>query len=160
MSYSDKFVMAAVAAVIEDEAGRVLLCQQPGGHQFWGLPGGKIKPGESPIHAVIRDVREETGSETEITGLIGLYTLTGDGCGEDMPDLLVHVFRGRLSTPDVALNHPGRVARLAWHDRGALPTPLTATTRTAIADAAAGRAGLVSSIQRDPLTEPVVAAVS
>ena len=160
MSYSDKFVMAAVAAVIEDEAGRVLLCQQQGGRQFWGLPGGKIKPGESPIHAVIRDVREETGSETEITGLVGLYTLPGDGCGEAMPALLVHVFRGRLSTPDVALNHPGRVARLAWHDRDALPAPLTATTRTAIADATAGRAGLVSSVQRDALEAPVAIAAS
>src|SRR5262245_26576213 len=147
--YSDTFVMAAVAAVIEDEAGRVLLCQQQGGHRFWGLPGGKIKPGESPTHAVVRDVREETGSETEIVDLVGLYTVTGDGCGEDMPDLQVHVFRGRLATADVNLNHPGRVACLAWHDPGALPEPLTATTRTAIADATAGRAGLVTSLQRD-----------
>ena len=40
MSYE---VTSAVAAIIEDAAGRVLLCQQAGGHQLWGLPGGRVR---------------------------------------------------------------------------------------------------------------------
>jgi ADP-ribose pyrophosphatase YjhB (NUDIX family) len=44
MSYSTlsngSKVTSAVAAVIEDAAGRVLLCRQAGGHRLWGLPGG------------------------------------------------------------------------------------------------------------------------
>ena len=43
------------------------------GPPLWGLPGGKIRNGESPIHAVIRDVREETGTEIEIVDLVGIY---------------------------------------------------------------------------------------
>src|SRR5689334_9861568 len=112
MSYLDKgsgtTVMSAVAAVIQDDAGRVLLCQQQGGHRLWGLPGGKIRPAESPIHAAVRDIREETGTETEISDIVGMYQLTGDGCGEDMPDLLVYVFRGHLETGEIAVNAPGR----------------------------------------------------
>ena len=54
---------SAVAAVIVDPVGRVLLCQQSQGHRLWGLPGGKIRNGESPIHAVVRDVLEETGAD-------------------------------------------------------------------------------------------------
>src|SRR5687767_8649413 len=100
MSHSDWShgvgVTSAVAAVVEDAAGRVLLCQQHGGHRLWGLPGGKIRAAESPVHAVIRDIREETGLETEIIELVGMYQLTGDGCGTALPDLFVHVFRGRL----------------------------------------------------------------
>jgi len=152
MSYSDKGngeCASAVAAVIEDAAGRVLLCQQRGGHRLWGLPGGKIRNAESPIHAAIRDIREETGSETEILDIVGMYQLTGDGCGEDMPDLLVYVFRGRLEAGEPAVNAPGRISRLAWHDTDALPQPLTATTRIAIADATAGRAGVLRRVQRD-----------
>jgi 8-oxo-dGTP diphosphatase len=157
MSYLDKggaTVMSAVAAVIEDSSGRVLLCQQQGGHRLWGLPGGKIRTGESPVHAAVRDIREETGTETEIVDMVGLYQLTGDGCGEATPDLLVYVFRGRLAAGDPAVNAPGRICRLAWHDAAALPEPLTATTRTAIADALAGRSGLLREVQRD--AEPEV----
>jgi 8-oxo-dGTP diphosphatase len=159
MSYSTlsngSKVTAAVAAVIEDAEGRVLLCRQAGGHRLWGLPGGKIRAAESPVHAAIRDVREETGLEPEIVELVGMYQLTGDGCGEAVPDLFVHVFRGRLDGGGPALNAPGRIDRLAWHAPEALPEPLTATTRTAIADAAAGRTGVIRQVERDAEPEIV-----
>jgi 8-oxo-dGTP diphosphatase len=140
---------SAVAAVVRDSAGRVLLCQQSQGHRLWGLPGGKIRNGESPVHAVIRDIIEEIGSEIEIVDLVGLYQLTGDGCGTDLPDVLVHVFRGRLEIGDVAVNSPGRICRLTWHDPESLPEPMTATARAATADAIAGRSGIVTLVKRD-----------
>ncbi|MER7278805.1 NUDIX hydrolase [Dactylosporangium sp. NPDC000244] len=159
MSYSTlsngSKVTCAVAAVIEDAAGRVLLCRQAGGHGLWGLPGGKIRAEESPVHAVIRDVREETGLETEVVELLGMYQLTGDGCGSSTPDLFVHVFRGRLDGGGPAVNAPGRISRLSWHSPGALPEPMTATTRTALADAAARRAGVIRELERDPEPEVI-----
>src|SRR5918999_5795885 len=109
-------VTNAVGAVITDVAGRVLLCQQSQGHRLWGLPGGKIRPGESPVHAAIRDIREETGMETEIVDLVGIYQLTGDTCGEHMPDLLMHVFRAQIDGGEAIINAPGRIRRLSWHD--------------------------------------------
>ena len=149
------FLTSAVAAVIVDPAGHVLLCQQSPGHRLWGLPGGRIRPGESPVHAVIRDIREETGTETEIVDLVGIYTLTGDaGTGNsDLPDVLVHVFRGRLERGEVAVNSPGRICRLAWHDVDALPEPVTATTRAAVIDALAGRSGVLREVHRSPEPE-------
>lgn len=36
----------------------------------WSLPGGKIEFGETAIEAVAREVREETGCEIEVIGLI------------------------------------------------------------------------------------------
>jgi 8-oxo-dGTP pyrophosphatase MutT (NUDIX family) len=144
---------SAVGAVIFDAAGRVLLCQQSAGHRLWGLPGGKIRDAESPIHAVIRDVREETGMETRLVDLVGMYHLTGDGCGTGLPDVLVYVFRGELLGDEPAVNSP-RIARLAWHDPEDLPQPVTPTTRTAIADAIAGCAGVLRDVWRD--TEPDV----
>ena len=145
---------SAVAAVIRDPGGRVLLCQQSQGHRLWGLPGGKIRNGESPIHAVIRDIREETGTETEVLDLVGIYQLTGDGCGANLPDVLVHVFRGRVTDGDLAVNSPGRIRRLAWHDPDGLPDPVTATARVAVADAVAGLSGVIRDVHRD--TEPDV----
>lgn len=145
---------SAVAAVVRDPAGRVLLCQQSQGHRLWGLPGGRIRNDESPVHAVIRDIFEETGVEIEIVDLVGLYQLTGDGCGADLPDVLMHVFRARFEIGDVAVNSPGRICRLAWHDPDTLPEPMTATARSAVADAIAGRSGILAFVHRD--AEPEV----
>ena len=145
---------SAVAAIITDAGGRVLLCQQSQGHRLWGLPGGRIRHLESPVHAAIRDIREETGMETAIDDIVGMYQLTGDGCGSNLPDLLVYVFRGQLESGEPALNAPGRISRLAWHDPDALPQPLTATTRIAIDDAMAGRSGVLREVLRD--NEPEV----
>jgi len=150
---SDHPCTSVVAAVISDDAGRLLLCQLRQGHVLWGLPGGRIRNGESPVHAVIRDVREETGTDIEIVDLVGLYCLTGQGCGDRLPDAIVHVFRGRVHG-EVAVNAPGRITRLSWHDPDALPASMTATTRAALADAIAGRQGVLSDVQRDAYAVP------
>jgi 8-oxo-dGTP diphosphatase len=138
----------AVAAVIADPAGRVLLCQQSQGHRLWGLPGGKIRDGESPVHAAIRDIQQEIGNDIQIVDLVGLYQLTGNGSGDDLPDLVTHVFRATLSG-EATLNAPGRICRLGWHDTTTLPEPMTATTRAALADAVDGRSGAVREVRRD-----------
>lgn len=47
----------------------------------WSLPGGRIEPGERAVDSALRELREETGVEAEITGLIdvvdGLFPEAG-----------------------------------------------------------------------------------
>lgn len=53
-----------VAAVIRDEAGRILLQQGLPGKRHagqWEFPGGKVDSGETPRDALAREVREELG---------------------------------------------------------------------------------------------------
>lgn len=57
-------VIQVVCALIEDEAGRLLVAQRPPGKHLaglWEFPGGKIEPGESPQAALIREIAEELG---------------------------------------------------------------------------------------------------
>ena len=53
-----------VAVALVDADGRVLLAQRPAGKPLaglWEFPGGKVKPGETPEAALIRELAEELG---------------------------------------------------------------------------------------------------
>ncbi|HEY0197168.1 MAG TPA: 8-oxo-dGTP diphosphatase MutT [Rhodanobacter sp.] len=58
--------MHVMAGVMLDADGRVLIAQRlPGKHLAgsWEFPGGKREPGESPLDALTRELREELGIE-------------------------------------------------------------------------------------------------
>lgn len=63
----------AVAAIIRDEAGSVLLIRRGDG-RGWSLPGGIMEPGEHLVDCLIREVQEETGLEVEPVRLVGIYS--------------------------------------------------------------------------------------
>ncbi|MBB1245035.1 NUDIX domain-containing protein [Streptomyces durbertensis] len=68
----DSLVVAA-SAVVVDEAGRVLM-QRRRDSGLWALPGGAMEVDESLPGAAVREVKEETGLDVEITGFVGTYT--------------------------------------------------------------------------------------
>jgi len=57
--------------------GRILLCRMSGRTPTpgrWTLPGGGVEHGESPEHAVLRELAEETGLRGTIAGFIGVHS--------------------------------------------------------------------------------------
>ena len=62
----------SVTAVVVD-AGRLLMVHRAD-NDLWALPGGGHELGESIEDTVVREVKEETGIDVEVTGLVGLYT--------------------------------------------------------------------------------------
>jgi len=59
--------------IITDEKDRVLLYLR-NDYELWNLPGGAVENGETPWDCVIREVKEETGLNTEIEKLVGIYS--------------------------------------------------------------------------------------
>lgn len=63
----------AVSAVVQDEAGRLLMIRRTD-NDLYAIPGGGQEVGETVTDAVVREVQEETGLTVEVTGLIGIYS--------------------------------------------------------------------------------------
>jgi ADP-ribose pyrophosphatase YjhB (NUDIX family) len=69
-------VVPSVVAIVQDDQGRVLLIHKTD-NDLWALPGGGHEIGESVADAVVREVKEETGYDVEVTGITGTYTNPG-----------------------------------------------------------------------------------
>ena len=61
-------IVEVAAAVLQRPDGSFLLAQRPPDKiwaGYWEFPGGKIESGETPYHALSRELREELGIEVE-----------------------------------------------------------------------------------------------
>ena len=75
MSGPGRPILLVVACALVDADGRVLIAQRPEGKSLaglWEFPGGKVEPGETPEAALIRELREEIGVETQVACLAPL----------------------------------------------------------------------------------------
>ena len=69
---TDLPVRIVVAVALVDIDGRVLIAQRPEGKAMaglWEFPGGKLQDGETPEAALIRELHEELGIDTEASCL-------------------------------------------------------------------------------------------
>jgi ADP-ribose pyrophosphatase YjhB (NUDIX family) len=69
-------IVVAVTAFVQDEAGRVLMIRRTDSGKY-AIPGGGQEFGETISQTVVREVKEETGIDVEVTDLIGVYTDPG-----------------------------------------------------------------------------------
>lgn len=70
-----KVILVYTTAIVHDQAGRILLQRRTDFEpDAWSLPGGMLEMGETLTDCVRREVREETGYDTQVTRLVGLQS--------------------------------------------------------------------------------------
>ncbi|MDF2607237.1 MAG: hydrolase [Bacillales bacterium] len=76
MSSNRSKVWLAVCAIIENEQNEWLVVKKKYGglKDKWSLPAGFVDEGETVDQAVIREVKEETGIDIEVLGVVGVRT--------------------------------------------------------------------------------------
>jgi len=134
-------LLPAAAAIVRDEAGRVLLIRRGDG-RGWSLPGGLMEPGECVAEAIVREVWEETGLEVEPLRIVGVYSdpaythityPNGDQVHFVSTTFECRVVGGTLRADgDESLD-------VAFFAPDALPTPVVCDHEIRIRDALAGR---------------------
>lgn len=119
-------------AYVADERGRFLALRRA--HEpclgQWDLPGGFVEAGEPPAHAIVREIREETGLEAEIVGVLGAYTSVYGETGRHTVD--VGYLARTQHTADMLLSDEKSEA--AWFALDEFPEPAFAGERAGLAD--------------------------
>lgn len=86
--------IVAVAGLVRDAAGRVLMIRSPRGD--WEFPGGQVEEGEDLVSALQREVLEETGITVAVGKLAGVYSNIKSHIV--MFDFLCELLSGELQT--------------------------------------------------------------
>jgi 8-oxo-dGTP pyrophosphatase MutT (NUDIX family) len=138
-------VRAGVGVVIRGRGDTILL-EKRRDCGWWGLPGGRVEPGESLAEAAVREVCEETGLTVEVTHLIGVYSnpegriVTYPDNG-DVVQLIDVVVGARVLSGQVICSQESEEVRFFAPSQ--LPEQIVPPARQPLADALEGRCGLL-----------------
>lgn len=130
-------LLGGTVAIIEE--GRVLLTKRED-FEVWCLPGGQTEVGESVAETAMREAKEETGLDIELTTFVGMYARIGSHADTHIALFSAHRINDTL-TPQV-----DEVIDIDWFDPAALPDEMFWWHRPMVTDAFNGVGG--SSIQR------------
>ena len=127
--------LGTAVAVLDSE--RVLLVRRKD-LEVWCLPGGLVEPQETVGQAALREVWEETGLKTELTRLVGVYSMPNWQSGGDNTVLFTATPTGGDLVPQEE-----EVLELGFFDPEDLPEPFLWWHKQRVADAVSGIGGSV-----------------
>ncbi|WP_030566445.1 NUDIX domain-containing protein [Streptomyces aureocirculatus] len=133
-------LVVAASAVVIDDRNRILL-QRRRDNDLWALPGGGMEMSDSLPGTAVREVKEETGFDIEVVGLVGTYTdprhVIAYSDGEVRRQFNV-CFRARLVGGELAISDES--TELRWVDPSELDDlPMHHTQRLRLKHALDGR---------------------
>ena len=116
-----------VKCVVRDEQGRALFVRHAyGDRSAWELPGGGVRRGEAPEHAVRREAAEELGVTDADWELVAVVDGVFHGRRENL-SVFVAPWPGGAPRFD-----PVEIADAAWHPLDPPPAKVGPSTRLAL----------------------------
>ena len=106
--------------VIYDPEKGVVIIKRANSPHGYALPGGFIEEGEQAEDAAVREMKEETGLDVSLLGLLGVYSTPHR---DPRQHTLSVVFVGKTENSD-ALKAGDDAAGAAFYKLDALPEPL------------------------------------
>lgn len=91
----------------------------------WGLPGGKVEPGESVEDAIIREISEELGTTIQLGRWICTVDHLDDSTGQRW---VSRVYLASIVSGAPRIREPHALAAVDWFAMDELPAPLTLAT--------------------------------
>lgn len=131
-------VIHIVAALVEDEAGRVLLVRKRGTRAFM-QPGGKLRDSESHLAALVREIGEELTCSVRPGSPVFLGTFSAGAANESGCIVEAALYRVELAGPVVAA---AEIDEVVWLDpNGSCRIELAPLTREKVLPLAAKHLG-------------------
>ncbi len=101
----------SVAAIIEKNGSLLCVRQKSTKDQKWSIPAGHLKSGEMILDGVKREIKEETGYDISLFGLVGIYNRSKEG-GTRLAFVFTACIVGGQENP-----RPQEIAEIRWFDR-------------------------------------------
>ena len=126
--------LAVIVAIIDD--GKILLTKRDD-FEVWCLPGGSVEDGESLAEGAVREAKEETGLDVELTRLVGIYSRMGGG----MHDVHAVLYAAKPVGGELR-TQPQETIEVAYFPFDELPTELLFGHKKRIHDAVHNLSGV------------------
>lgn len=116
-------VIRIAAAVILDEAGRILLVRKRG-TTAWMQPGGKVEPGEQPADTLARELDEELGLTADPAGFEHWGRFTAAAANEPGHDVDCDIYAVSITEVPVVAAEIEELRWVALDDESITIAPL------------------------------------
>ena len=110
--------------LVTDGDGRLLLLRRATEPWLgrWDIPGGFCDAAEHPMETAVREAREESGFEVEVTGFLGLWLdRYPDPADAEHPKVTLNAYYHGRAGDQVGSPDPAETSEVGWFEPGSLP---------------------------------------
>ncbi|WP_060206383.1 NUDIX hydrolase [Sporosarcina koreensis] len=109
-----KRVDVAYVLLYDNDGENILMVKNKGSHSsYYTLPGGAVESGETLEDAAIREVKEETGLNVELEGIVAVSEAFFE---ERRHHAVLFTFKGRIIDGEISISLPEEIEEITWMD--------------------------------------------